>query len=490
MENFKSVKLKTNNRVIIYVRVSTQEQAREGYSIQEQIERCNKYAEAMGWTVVKIYTDPGYSGATMDRPGLNKLIKDVKAGYADRILVYKLDRLSRSQLDTLYLIERVLIDNDTDFVSMNENFDTSTPFGRAMIGILAVFAQLEREQIRERMIMGKDARAKEGKFHGSKNIPIGYDYVDGLLTPNTFEKMQVIEAYNLALTGMTPYKIAAKLAETGYSHKYGEWTDRAVRRILRTKTYIGYVKHAEKWYPGIHEAYISEETYNAVQKIMNERSEQHLSHNRRAGKATSYLGGFLYCKKCGAKYSKNTTSYVGKTGKRQRYRNFTCNSRDGRKKYLVKDPNCKNKIWKEDDLTDLVFAEIRKLGTDPEYIAKIQAEKVADDRPAIIQAEKDKLEGQISKLMDLYTLGDMPLETIEKKIHEIGEHKTKLEAELEKIAQENEAKLSETEAFELVKTFGDILDRGDFDEIRAAIGTLIEKIDIDDELIEIHWNFV
>lgn len=483
-------KIMNQNRVILYVRVSTQEQAKEGYSIGEQIDRLTKYCEAMGWTIIKVYTDPGYSGATMDRPGLKKLIKDVENGLADKIVVYKLDRLSRSQLDTLYLIEKVLLGNNTDFVSMNENFDTSTPFGRAMIGILAVFAQLEREQIKERMMMGKEARAKEGKFHGSKNIPIGYDYIDGLLTPNQFEKIQVVQAYELAAAGLAPTQIAKKLTAAGYSHKYGEWTERAVRRILRTKTYIGYVKHKNEWYKGIHEVFISDELYNEVNKLLDIRSEQHLQYNRRAGRATSYLAGFMYCKKCGAKYSKNTTSYVGKTGKRQRYRNFICNSRDGRKDYLVKDPNCKNKIWKEDDLTELVFDEIRKLGTDPEYIAKIQAEKVDDERPAIIAAEKDKLEAQIVKLMDLYTIGNMPLEMIEKKIHEINDHKDKLEEELEKIAEENEAKLSEAEAIALVNSFGDILDRGDFDEIRATIATLIEKIEIDDELIEIHWNFV
>lgn len=483
------VKKISQNRVILYVRVSTQEQAREGYSIGEQIDRLTKYCEAMGWTIVQVYTDPGYSGATMDRPGLSKLIEDVKNGLADKIVVYKLDRLSRSQLDTLFLIEKVLLENDTDFVSMNENFDTSTPFGRAMIGILAVFAQLEREQIKERMMMGKEARAKEGKFHGSNHIPIGYDYIDGLLTPNQFEKMQIIEAYQLAAAGMSPYKIASKLNDAGYSHKYGRWTDRSIRRILRTKTYIGYVKHANDWYKGIHEAYISKELYDEVQKILDTRTKQHTEYNRRCGKATSYLGGFLYCKKCGAKYGKNTTSYIGKTGKRQCYHRFVCNSRDGRKEYLVKDPNCKNKIWKESVLTELVFDEIRKLATDPDHIARIQTEKLEDERPKLIQSEMQKLDDQVGRLMDLYTIGQMPVEILQDRIHGLTDQKAKLEAELEKIAQENTAKLTEAEAIELVETFGDILDRGDFDEIRSTIATLIEKIDIDEDRVEIHWNF-
>ena len=109
----------------------------------------------------------------------------------DKVVVYKLDRLSRSQRDTLTLLEEIFNANSVDFVSMSENFDTSTPFGRATIGILAVFAQLEREQIKERMSMGRDARAKSGGWMGSYHIPIGYDYLDGKLQINPYEAMQI-----------------------------------------------------------------------------------------------------------------------------------------------------------------------------------------------------------------------------------------------------------------------------------------------------------
>ena len=133
--------------VAIYVRVSTLEQYIEGYSINEQIERLKKYCEAKGWTVYKVYIDGGYSGANMDRPGLQEMFRDVEAGAFDAVLVYKLDRLSRSQKDTLEIIEDILLPSNIEFISMTENLDTSTPFGRAMIGILSVFAQLESEQI-------------------------------------------------------------------------------------------------------------------------------------------------------------------------------------------------------------------------------------------------------------------------------------------------------------------------------------------------------
>ena len=110
------------------------------------------------------------------------------------VVVYKLDRLSRSQKDTLTLIEDNFIKNKVEFVSINENFDTSTPFGRAMIGILSVFAQLEKDQITERFTMGRIGRAKNGLYHGGPTAPTGYDYVDGKLVINEYEAIQV--SYN------------------------------------------------------------------------------------------------------------------------------------------------------------------------------------------------------------------------------------------------------------------------------------------------------
>ena len=151
-------------RAALYIRVSTLEQAQEGYSIGAQKERLLAFCKAHDWLVADFYIDGGYSGSNLDRPGIQKLIAET--GSFDLVLVMKLDRLSRSQRDTLYLIEDVFLPAGVDFISMAESFDTSTPFGRAMIGILSVFAQLEREQIKERTFMGRVERAKEGLFHG------------------------------------------------------------------------------------------------------------------------------------------------------------------------------------------------------------------------------------------------------------------------------------------------------------------------------------
>ena len=218
--------------IALYSRVSTQEQAEHGHSIDEQKDRMSKFCEAMGWTSVKFYTDAGFSGAKTDRPALKQLIRDVKCGTVEKVLVYKLDRLSRSQKDTLMLIEDVFLANNCDFISMSENFDTSTPLGRAMIGVLSVFAQLERETIKERMFMGKEARAKQGKYGGSRFVPIGYNYIDGELIINDFEALQIRQVFDDYIAGIGCRKIADRLNEKGLTHKYGEWIEKTVRNVL------------------------------------------------------------------------------------------------------------------------------------------------------------------------------------------------------------------------------------------------------------------
>ena len=466
--------------IALLARVSTQEQAINGHSINEQIERMHKYCEAMGWTVYKEYTDAGYSGANTDRPALQRMIRDIKAGKIDKVLVYKLDRLSRSQKDTLYLIEDVFLANNTDFVSMSENFDTSTPFGRAMIGILAVFAQLEREQIKERMQMGKEARAKEGKFSGGRMTPIGYDYINGELLTNEYEKMQVLKIIDLFLSGTSLREITLIMNSAGYKHKHGKWNTKTIREMLKAKTFLGYIKYNQEWHKGTHEEFIDAETHEKICNLLEERAEKHKNGGRRA-KITSYLGGLLFCKNCGAKLTKI------KAGKMQNSY-YICNSRAKKTRELIKDENCKLKYWRMEKLDALVFDEIKKLAVDPAYFDKMTENSPIDERPDLIEKEIEKLDNQVSKLMDLYTMGNMPIKLLDKKLNELNEQKLKLEHELENIFEDNR-KLSKEETFKTVQSFGEILERGEFNEIRLVIETLIDHIDVEEEDITIYWNF-
>lgn len=224
-------------RAAVYIRVSTQEQAQEGYSVGEQKERLIAYCKAQDWLIADIYVDGGYTGSNLNRPGIQKLMAETDK--FDVVLVYKLDRLSRSQRDTLYLIEEIFLPNNVDFVSMQESFDTSSPFGKAMIGLLAVFAQLEREQIKERTKMGRIARAKAGLYHGGGYIPIGYDYDHeaGKLVINPYEAEQVRKIFEWYLSGGSLKSITDRLQDEGFTNKYGSYSSwSSVRYILENET--------------------------------------------------------------------------------------------------------------------------------------------------------------------------------------------------------------------------------------------------------------
>ena len=466
--------------IALYRRVSTAEQAESGYSIEEQEQRLRAYADAMGWSPVKVYTDAGFSGGNIDRPALQQLIRDVKSHKVERVVVYKLDRLSRSQLDTLFLIEKVFLANDCDFVSMSENFDTGSPFGRAMIGILAVFAQLEREQIKERMKMGKVARAKSGKFCGTWQVAIGYDYKDGELITNDFEKAQIVDIFNWYASGLSPSKIADRLNDAGRYQKNGRWLPERVRSVLDRKTYLGFIYYDGKWYKGEHEAFIDEELFDKVQRIRKRKKEEHEEHNRRSGKATSYLGGFLICKECGRKYTKCMSTHTLKDGTKSVYYTYRCQTRAKKNKYYD-DGVCYNRNWKMEELDGIIFEQIKKL-----RLEGVQAEpKRNDETLRSIQDRVADISDQIDRLLSLYSVGDIPLDHVQKKMQELSEQRTKLEEEAERLSDD---RITKADVLPLITGFDKVLDKGDLDEVRAVIGGLIDEIILGED-IEIHWRF-
>lgn len=479
-------------RVGLYLRVSTTEQAKEGYSIGEQESRLKDYCKAMRWEIFKIYVDPGYSGGNIDRPGLRDLIKDVESGLLDKVVVYKLDRLSRSQYDTLYLIEKVFLVNNTDFVSMTENFSTGSPLGKAMIGFLAVFAQLEKDKINERMAMGKEARAKEGKWHGGSTEPIGYDYdpATDKLNINEYEKIQLLELADLFLKGTPLRTIERIFKEKGYKHKHGVWDPKQMRRALRSKLYIGYIKHNDDHYPGDHTPIFTEEMHEKAVKLLDDRLEQFKEMGLKPGANTTYLGGLLYCKHCGGKYSKHLNSRY-KEGKPKVYW-YSCYSRCKKVKKMIKDPNCKNKNWKTTELDEAIFNEIKKLGLDPDYIKTIRKDKAKQsDEPnkiAILTDEIKKIDEQISRFMDLYGIGKFTIDQVSGKVDPLNEQKRALEKELDKLNAES-GTITAEEALEAVESFNEALAFGEFDKIRAIIEYLIYYIELDDDKVYIHWKF-
>lgn len=465
-------------RVALYPRVSGHEQE-DNYSIPEQIERMKKYCEAKDWMVYKIYTDSVYSGADMDRPGLQSMIKDCEAGKIDMVLVYKLDRLSRSQKDTMYLIEDVFEKNKVGFTSMTENFDTSTPHGKFIIGILAVFAQLERSKIQERTTLGKKARAAEGKWHGSKWVPVGYDYENGFLIPNEYEKMQVLEIADLFLKRTPVRTIATMMTEKGYKHKYGEWTAKTIKRVLTNPVNLGLIKDGEHLHPGLHDAILDQETYDAIQVIMKERQDE---HGTKRPAAKSLLSSMLFCKHCGGRYARQ--------GNGGGILYYCCYSRSKKVPKMIKDPNCKNKYHRAELLDAAILAEIKKLSVDPEYVEYVRKNKPKNDvneKIKSITSEIEKINSQISKMMDLYSMGSIDMDMITNKVSELNKTKTALQQELNSLDVPEEDEMT----VEQIQNIASLMDDENLDlaDKRKIIQSLIYYIEIDEEDILIHWKF-
>lgn len=376
-------------KVAIYIRVSTARQDQEGYSIPLQKERLIAYCKAKGWVVAGVFVDPGHSGSSLDRPGITQLIDGVNAGRFDVVLVYKLDRLSRSQKDTLYLIEDVFMASGVDFVSMQESFDTTTIYGRAMVGILSVFAQMERETIAERTLMGRAGRAEEGLWHGGGTDPIGYDYIDGALVINEAEAAQVREVYALYAAGHSVSEITRRMA--GFKTKHGGWTHTStVCNVLDNPLYAGTVHFDGVSKKGRHIPIVDREVDRRV-KARRER----LSRLEASEDSAHLLTGLIYCASCGARYfpHKRPNGTVV----------YSCHSRAKKNKKMVRDPNCKAPHIPEAKLDAMVEAEVLRLAADPAKADEIAKKRAADegDSAGDISEEVQRLDAEIGRLMDL-----------------------------------------------------------------------------------------
>ena len=462
-------------RAALYIRVSTQEQAQEGYSVGEQRERLIAYCKAQDWIIADIYVDGGYTGSNLKRPGIQKLM--VETDKFDVVLVYKLDRLSRSQRDTLYLIEEIFLPNDVDFVSMQESFDTSSPFGKAMIGLLAVFAQLEREQIKERTKMGRMARAKAGLHHGGGYIPIGYNYEDGHLVVNPYEAEQVRKIYEWYLAGGSLASITDRLHAEGYTNRYGSYSSwSSVRNILGNETYTGRLKFGEVIVEHAHEAIITEEQFAAAQMLRERRQEQ---YGATAFQSKHLLTGMLFCGHCGARYYKRNSG---------KYSYYACYSRTKQIKSMVKDPNCKNRNWKAEDLEPRIDAKIRARLRSPDLMGELAAEKPpapADNRNADIEKRIRDIDKQIARLMELYQRDDIPPDLLGDNINKLYNEKTALQTALEPVEEQESVSLDLARA--LLEDAAAVWDFADEAQKRRIMQSLIKKIVLTDDDIDIQW---
>nr|DAF23068.1 MAG TPA: integrase [Caudoviricetes sp.] len=480
--------MKSTNKVAIYVRVSTTSQAEEGYSIEEQIYKLEAYCKIKDWSVYKVYTDGGFSGSNTERPALEGLIKDADKKKFDTVLVYKLDRLSRSQKDTLFLIEDVFIKNGIEFLSLQENFDTSTPFGKAMIGLLSVFAQLEREQIKERMQLGKLGRAKAGKSMMWAKTSYGYDYhkETGTMTINPVQSLAIKFIFESYLSGRSITKLRDDLNEKFPKEK--PWNYRAVRKILGNPVYCGYNQFMGEIYKGNHEPIISKEVYDKTQKELKIRQRTAAENvNPRPFQAKYMLSGIAQCGYCLAPlkilmgmYRKDGTRLV----------KYECHQRHPRKMRGVTTYNdnkkCDSGFYLKDELEAFVLKEVNKLQHDSEYLETIFSDnhKESIDRESY-QKQIRELSKKLSRLNDLYIDDRITLEELQSKSSEFQSMRALLEKELE-----NDPTLKQDESKNAIKhelSKGDI-SKMDYESQKTIVRALIKKVQVTADSIVIKWR--
>jgi len=237
-----------------YVRVSTSDQAENGLSLPLQREAIARYCKDHSLTLLKIFEDPGRSGATIERAGLQSLLSEAKSRQFKKVIVWRLDRWSRDLYQGLWLSKELLV-HGVEVVSISEPFNGQDPLTKAMRAIVQTFAELERETIKGRLWSGRRKRLEQGKFAGG-SVPYGYRLRNGQLVvdPKAAETIRLI--FKLRAKGLTYKELAEKLNHDGIKPRFGKrWHPSTVHYVINNKTYRGTLSYGEER-PNAHEAII------------------------------------------------------------------------------------------------------------------------------------------------------------------------------------------------------------------------------------------
>ena len=277
----------------IYTRVSTDIQAEKEFSSCEaQEEKIKAFIKSQNnWKVFKVYSDPGFTGANLNRPAFTKMLDDIKQNKINLVISYKIDRLTRSPKDFYQLIE-LFEKHGVDFISVTERFDTSTPSGRLLRNIMLTFAQFERELASERTKDKMIQRAQKGMWNGGI-IPFGYKTENKKLLINEKEAKVIHEIYEKFATLVSLSKVYTEIKEQGITDRKGNtFSKTEIDYILRNIVYTGKIKYTGKVFQGLHKPVISEELFNLTQDLRKKRKK----HVRVYKDYT--LAGLVKCREC------------------------------------------------------------------------------------------------------------------------------------------------------------------------------------------------
>lgn len=281
-------------RCAIYTRKSSEEGLEQSFnSLDAQREACEAFILSQreeGWKALPAhYDDGGYSGGTMERPALQNLLQDVEAGKVNVIVVYKVDRLTRSLADFAKIVES-LDGHGVSFVSVTQQFNTTSSMGRLTLNVLLSFAQFEREVTGERIRDKIAASKRKGMWMGG-TVPLGYDLESRKLVPNTKEAALVCKIFSLYLELGCVSRLAARLQRENITSKI--WITKAGNRLggkafargalydlLQNRLYMGEIRHREQWYAGEHQGIVPRELWDKVQARISGNRNKHRQHIR------------------------------------------------------------------------------------------------------------------------------------------------------------------------------------------------------------------
>jgi site-specific DNA recombinase len=289
-------------RCVIYPRKSSEEGLEQTFnSLEAQREACEAYIKSQaheGWVLIDTHYDDGdFSGGNMNRPALVQLMADIPSGGTDIIVVYKVDRLSRSLVDFSKMVE-TFDAHGVSFVSITQQFNTSTSMGRLTLNVLFSFAQFEREVTGERIRDKLAASKKKGMWMGG-HVPLGYDNKERALVINPAEAETVRHIYSRYLALKSVKRLKEELDRTGIRSKRGKkgsggkpFSRGALYALLQNPLYIGKIRHKDNIYDGNHDAIIDKKQWKAVQAALNQN--RHKKYLRTHAKAPSLLAGLLF----------------------------------------------------------------------------------------------------------------------------------------------------------------------------------------------------
>lgn len=363
-------------------------------SLDAQREACEAYAISQrheGWVVIPtLYDDGGFTGANMERPALQRLMNDIEAGLVDLILVYKVDRLSRSLLDFTRIIE-VFEQRGVSFVSITQSFNTSTAMGKLVLNILLSFAEFERAIIAERVRDKIAASKRKGKFMGGTPV-LGYDVDpenhklvinqgEARTVRNIFKRFAEVASGLTIARELNAKKITTKSWTTrdGKFRTGKPWDGPAIYRIIANPVYIGQIKHKDNIYPGEHEAIIPQ--------VLWDKAHAMFQHDGRVGrriseKVPALLKGIIRCGHCDHSMYPTYTTRNGKT-----YRYYLC-VKASKSGY----DSCPVKTVAAGEIEDAVIGQLRAVFRSPEMIAQTCIAAKQLEAEDILRLETEKAE--------------------------------------------------------------------------------------------------